>query len=115
MKGWTVPKLGTLVVSERSSLSKAGQRLLLTDADLMPELRDRGTGDADGCAYLAHEVDGVGVTLAVGVVDLSAPECACLVTPLGDGLDGWLLGVTHGSFSLGVEREFSLGTLARRV
>ncbi len=86
------------------SLSEAGEGLLLADVDLVPQLGDRGARDADGRADLAHEVDGVGgVTLASWVVGLSAPECACLVTPLGDGLDGWGCSVTHGSFSLVVE------------
>ncbi len=86
-----------LVVLERKSLSKAGQGLLLPDVDLVPHLRDRGAGDGDGCADLAHHVDGVGgITLAVGVVDLSAPECASLVAPLAQGFDCGLLVVTHG-------------------
>jgi hypothetical protein len=68
---------------------------LLADADLMPELGHGGARDGDGCAYHAHRGYPVGVTLAVGVVDLSAPESASGVTPLGEGFEGWLFVVTH--------------------
>ena len=86
--------------SDRSSISEAGQSLLLADAYLMPELGHRGARDADGRAYHADAGDPVGVAFALWIVDLSAPECACLVTPLGEGLELGLLVVTHGSFSL---------------
>ena len=88
------------MVPERLSILSAGHGLGLADADLMPELGHGCAGDADGCAYHRYACDPVGVELAAWVVDLSAPECACWVTPLGDCLGGGLLVITHGRFSL---------------
>jgi hypothetical protein len=49
-------------------------------------------------------VDVVGaIFFAVGVVDLSAPECASLISPLAKGFDCGFGLIAHGSFSLVVE------------
>ena len=81
------------------SLSSARHGLRLADADLMPELGHGSTGYRDGRAYHRYACDPVWVELTLGVVDLSAPECASGVTPLRDGFGGGLLEITHGSFS----------------